>query len=69
METVVVAFDVDDAYNGVDYVAIIAGLEASKVNPWLVRMESRVAIRFEGWTSVPKHICSGLPQGSPLSPV
>lgn len=35
METVAVILDLEDAYNRADFAAI-AGLEACRVNPWLV---------------------------------
>lgn len=36
METVAVILDLEDAYNRADFAAIIAALEACRVNPWLV---------------------------------
>ena len=70
-----VAIDLEDAYNKVNFSIMVRSLIKCEVNPWLVNwiaaslMERTVALRLGTWTSDPAHICPGLPQGSPLSPV
>lgn len=64
-----------DVYNSLDCAATIAGLQACRVNPRLVSLlgaaliERIIALRFGGWSLQRTHLCRGLPQGSPLSPV
>ena len=74
-ETAVLALDLEDAYNRVNYTRLIDALMDYELDPWIVRwvasvLKSRqVALRFGTWTSETRVIVPGLPQGSPLSPV
>ncbi|BFZ05508.1 hypothetical protein BsWGS_08547 [Bradybaena similaris] len=74
-ETALVALDLEDAYNRVDYSVLIQVLKNWNIDLWLVRwiasllLERTVALRFGQWTSETRRIAPGLRQGSPLSPV
>ena len=74
-ETMVAALDLEDAYNRVRYDILMTALMEKGVSPWLVNWiaavlySRRVALRLGSWTSEPRIIAPGLPQGSAISPV
>ena len=74
-ETLVVALDLEDAYNRVDFRILIRTMVNMKVNPYIILwigkalLKRKVALRVGLWPSEVKTITSGLPQGSALSPV
>lgn len=63
------SLDLKDAYNKVNYRTMIAVMEESKIDPWIMGWigvalrESIVALRFEGWILENKRTCTGLPEG------
>ena len=74
-ETIVIALDLEDAYNRVQYDVLMRTLARLDVSPFLVMwigaalLERKVALRIGRWTSEIETIAPGLPQGSALSPV
>ena len=74
-ETVVVALDLEDAYNRVDYKILLRTLKNMSIDPFLIMwigealLQRKVALRVGAWTSDIRSITPGLPQGSALSPV
>ena len=74
-ETIVVALDLEDAYNRVDYGILMRTLVNMEVDPFIILwignalLKRKVALRVGPWTSDVKSITPGLPQGSALSPV
>ena len=74
-ETVVVALDLEDAYNRVQYDNLMRMLVNMEISPSLVIWISiamhkrKVALRLGMWASQACMITPGLPQGSALSPV
>ena len=74
-ETLVIALDLEDAYNRVDFNILMRTLANLKISPQLVRwigtslLKRKVALRLGAWASDPTEITPGLPQGSALSPV
>ena len=74
-ETLVVALDLEDAYNRVDYKILMRTMVNMKINPYVVLwigaalLKRKVALRVGPWSSQVKTITPGLPQGSALSPV
>jgi hypothetical protein len=74
-ETVVVAIDLEDAYNRVSYDKMMDLLLNLGLDPWLIRwiaealMTRKVALKSGKWVSDVQEISPGLPQGSALSPV
>ena len=74
-ETLVVALDLEDAYNRVDFNILMRTLVNMKINPYITLwigkalLKRKVALRVGPWTSDIKTITPGLPQGSALSPV
>ena len=74
-ETLVVALDLEDAYNRVRYDVLLRTMVRLGVRPQLILwigealLKRTVALRLGSWTSDPKSITPGLPQGSALSPV
>lgn len=74
-ETLVVALDLEDAYNRVDFKILIRTLKNMAIDPYLMMwigralLRRKVAMRVGPWTSDVKTITPGLPQGSALSPV
>ena len=71
----VVALDLDDAYNGVSYKILMRTLLNMEVDPTLIiwieaaLLKRKVALRLGTWASDVIEITPGLPQGSALSPV
>jgi hypothetical protein len=71
-ETVVVALDLEDAYNKVRYDVLIMTLIDMEVCPWIINWistrlyERQVALRMGGWVSDTHIVAPGLPQGSPI---
>ena len=74
-ETVVVALDLEDAYNRVQYDILMRTLVNMEISPSLViwigaaMLKRKVALRLGSWASQGCMITPGLPQGSALSPV
>ena len=74
-ETLVVALDLEDAYNRVDYAILMRTLVNMKIDPYITLwigkalLKRKVALRVGPWASDVKTITPGLPQGSALSPV
>ena len=74
-ETVVIALDLEDAYNRVQYDVLMRTLSRLDVDPLVVMwigtamLQRKVALRVGSWTSDIHCIAPGLPQGSALSPV
>ena len=74
-ETVVIALDLEDAYNRVQFDVLMRTLARLDVDPYLVMwigtalLKRKVALRLGTWTSEIQCIAPGLPQGSALSPV
>jgi ribonuclease HI len=74
-ETLVIALDLEDAYNRVQYNVLMRTLANLEISPQLVRwigtalLKRKVALRLGAWASDPTEITPGLPQGSALSPV
>ena len=74
-ETVVVALDLEDAYNRVQYDILMRTLRNMKISPGLIiwigeaMLKRTVAMRLGTWASNAITITPGLPQGSALSPV
>ena len=74
-ETVVVAHDLEDAYNRVQYDILMRTLVNMKITPALIMwvgaamLKRKVAMRLGAWASEACMITPGLPQGSALSPV
>ena len=74
-ETIVIALDLEDAYNRVQYDVLMRTLARMKVSPLLVMwtgaalLKRKVALRVGSWSSEVHSITPGLPQGSALSPV
>ena len=74
-ETLVVALDLEDAYNRVDYRILMRTLFNMKIDPYIILwignalLKRKVALRVGPWTSEVRTITPGLPQGSALSPV
>ena len=74
-ETLVVALDLEDAYNRVDYNILLRTLKNMSIDPILIMwigealLQRKVALRVGAWTSDIRSITPGLPQGSALSPV
>ena len=74
-ETLVVALDLEDAYNRVDYRILMRTMFNMKIDPYIILwighalLKRKVALRIGSWTSEARTITPGLPQGSALSPV
>lgn len=74
-ETVVVALDLEDAYNRVQYDILVRTLRNMEITPGLIiwigeaMLKRTVAMRLGTWASNACTITPGLPQGSALSPV
>ena len=74
-ETLVIALDLEDAYNRVQFNILMRTLANLDISPQLVRrigtslLKRKVALRDGTWASDPTEITPGLPQGSALSPV
>ena len=74
-ETLVVALDLEDAYNRVRYDVLLRTMVRMGVRPQLIiwigeaLLKRSVALRVGTWTSERRTITPGLPQGSALSPV
>ena len=74
-ETVVVALDLEDAYNRVQYDILMRTLVSMGITPELIvwigeaMLKRTVAMRLGTWASSACTITPGLPQGSALSPV
>ena len=74
-ETLVIALDLEDAYNRVDFKILIRTLINMKIDPYVILwigkalLKRKVALRVGPWTSEVRTITPGLPQGSALSPV
>ena len=74
-ESIVIALDLEDAYNRVDYGILMRTLVNMQIEPniilWIgnALLKRKVALRVGPWTSEVKSITPGLPQGSALSPV
>ena len=74
-ETLVVALDLEDAYNRVDFTILMRTLVNMKIDSYITLwigkalLKRKVALRVGLWTSEVKTITPGLPQGSALSPV
>ena len=74
-ETVVIALDLEDAYNRVQYDVLMRTLSRLDVDPLVIMwigtamLQRKVALRVGSWTSDIHCIAPGLPQGSALSPV
>ena len=72
-ETLVVALDLEDAYNRVDYDILMRTLVNMKIDPYITLwigkalLKRKVALRVGPWASDVKTITQGLPQGSALS--
>ena len=70
-----VALDLEDAYNRVDYKILMRTLHNMKIDPFIILwigkalIKRKVALRVGTWTSDIQSITPGLPQGSALSPV
>ena len=70
-----VALDLEDAYNRVDYKILLRTLKNMSIDPFLIMwigealLQRKVALRVGAWTSDIRSITPGLPQGSALSPV
>ena len=70
-----VALDLEDAYNRVDFRILIRTMVNMKINPYIILwigkalLKRKVAMRVGLWASEVKVITPGLPQGSTLSPV
>ena len=71
----VVALDLEDAYNRVQYDILMRTLVNMKITPALIMwvgaamLKRKVAMRLGAWASEACMITPGLPQGSALSPV
>ena len=71
----VIALDLEDAYNRVQYDVLMRTLSRLDVDPLVVMwigtamLQRKVALRVGSWTSDIHCIAPGLPQGSALSPV
>ena len=74
-ETLVVALDLEDAYNRVQYDILMRTLVNIGITPALIlwignaMLKRKVAMRIGTWASEACTITPGLPQGSALSPV
>ena len=74
-QTVVVAIDLEDAYNRVQFKLLMDLLIQYGVSLTLTRwaagplLESTVVMQLGNWRSAPHQLTMGPPQGSPLSPV
>ena len=74
-ETLVIALDLENAYNRVDFKILIRTLINMKIGPYIILwigkalLERKKALRVGPWTSEVRAITPGLPQGSALSPV
>ena len=74
-ETLVIALDLEDVYNRVDYGILMRTLVNMEVEPYIILwignalLKRKVALQVGTWTSEVKSITPGLPQGSALSPV
>ena len=74
-ETLVVALDLEDAYNRVQFNILMRTLVNMNVSPALIvwigaaMLKRTVAMRLGSWVSNAHTITPGLPQGSALSPV
>ena len=74
-ETIVIALDLEDAYNRVQFDVLMRTLSRMEVSPQLVMwvgvalLSRKVALRVGAWSSEVCSIAPGLPQGSALSPV
>jgi len=68
-------YDLEDAYNKVDMKILVRKLEKLEISDimirWIVALlgTRRCQMRFRSWRSGIFEVSSGLPQGSPLSPV
>ena len=73
-ETLVVALDLEDAYNRVRYDVLLRTMVRMGVRPQLIiwigeaLLKRSVALRIGTWTSERRTITPGLPKGSALSP-
>ena len=71
----VVALDLEDAYNRVVFKILMRTLINMDINPVLITwigtamLKRKVALRLGSWISEVREITPGLPQGSALSPV
>ena len=67
-----VALDLEDAYNRVDFTILMRTLVNMKIDPYITLwigkalLKRKVALRVGLWTSEVKTITPGLPQGSAL---
>ena len=74
-ETLVIALDLEDAYNRVVYKILMRTMVNMRINPYIIMwigaalLKRKVALRVGPWASEVKSITPGLPQGSALSPV
>ena len=66
-ETLVIALDLEDAYNRVQYNVLMRTLANLEISPQLVRwigtalLKRKVALRLGAWASDPTEITPGLP--------
>ena len=74
-ETLVIALDLEDAYNRVDFKILIRTLINMKIDRYIILwigkalLKRKVALRVGPWTSEVRTITLGLSQSSALSPV
>ena len=74
-ETIVIALDLEDAYNRVQFDVLMRTLARMEVDAQVVMwvgmalLSRKVALRVGSWSSEIQSIAPGLPQGSALSPV
>ena len=74
-ETLVVALDLEDAFNRIVFKILLRTLINMDINPVLITwigtamLKRKVALRLGSWISEVREITPGLPQGSALSPV
>ena len=74
-ETIVIALDLEDAYNRVQFDVLMRTLARMEVDAQVVMwvgmalLSRKVALRVGSWSSEVQSIAPGLPQGSALSPV
>ena len=67
------AFDLEDAYNRVQFKLLLDLLLQHGVSPTLTRwiaaafLQGTGVIQLGNWNSVPRQLTMGLPQGSPFS--
>ena len=68
-ETLVIALDLEDAYNRVDYKILMRTMVNMKINPYVILwigaalLKRKVALRVGPWSSQVKTLTPGLPQG------